>query len=557
MEADQQQEQQQQRARSSATLCSDVEDVYSDLYSTFSQLTSTTADDVDQSPCKLSPRMLFISAGACVCGLLFGYDTGVISGVLLVMAPQDISQEKITEFQKEVVTAIACLGSFFGSMLGFPLSDRYGRRTTMALCCVVFIIGGVWMALSTSLSVLATGRLVVGIAIGVAAQCVPVYLSEVSPANIRGTVLTLNSMAITGGQLASYIMALLLADRKHAWRYLFGLSAIPALIFLLLFRFMPESPRWLVLKGEFPRAHATLRVIYPAATPSQVSLKLRRLVLDVCKLRKYEDIEQPLIARPSLFARCARLSSSKQSQEVNPDGSTNSILSSTHVPVARQHQRRQKHRMEPRTRRALIVGCVLMFFQQASGFNAFMYYATLIFADLNVQNPLVPATLIALTNFLFTLVAFQLVDTVGKRSMLLHSIWIMTLGLLLASFAFSEANTPLVLFCIILFVASFASAMGNIPWSSVELLPLNRRSFGASCISCTNWLTNMFMSLSFLSLVDHFGISHTMWIFAVFTALNWIFVYYWYPEVKGLTLEEIGKVFENGIDVHYVYRNYH
>lgn len=546
MAVDQQREQQ----RSSATV-SDVEDVYSDLYSTFSQVTSTTADDVDQLPCKLSSKMLFISAGACVCGLLFGYDTGVISGVLLVMEPQDISQEKITDLQKEVVTAITCLGSFFGSILGFPLSDRCGRRTTLALCCVVFIIGALWMALATTLGVLVTGRLVVGIAIGVAAQCVPLYLSEVSPANIRGTVLTLNSMAITGGQLASYIMALLLADTKHAWRYLFGVSAIPALIFLLMFRFIPESPRWLVLKGEFPKAHATLRVIYPAATPKQLSLKLRRLVLDMRKLGKYEDIEQPLIARPGLFARYARLSSSKQSQDVNLDGSSSS------VSVPRQHQRRQKHRMEARTRRALIVGCVLMFFQQASGFNAFMYYATLLFADLNVQNPLVPATVIALTNFLFTLVAFQLVDTVGKRTMLLHSIWVMTFGLLLASYAFSKANSSLVLFCVLLFVASFASAMGTIPWSSVELLPLNRRSFGASCISCTNWLTNMFMSLSFLSLIDYLGASHTMWLFAIFTALNWIFVYYWYPEVKGLTLEEIGKVFENGIDVHYVYRNYH
>ncbi|QLQ78237.1 hypothetical protein HG537_0A04840 [Torulaspora globosa] len=549
-------DQQQQRSRSCVTLCSDVEDVYSDLYSTLSQLTSTTADDIDQLPSRLNSRILFISAGACLCGLLFGYDTGVISGVLLVLKPQDISQDRISDLQKEVITAITCLGSFLGSVLAFPLSDRCGRRTTLALCCVVFIVGAIWMALSTTLGVLVTGRLVVGIAIGVAAQCVPVYLSEVSPANIRGTVLTLNSMAITGGQLASYIMALLLADVKYAWRYLFGLSAVPALIFLVMFRFIPESPRWLVLKGEFPRAHATLRVIYPGATASQLSLKLRRLVLDMCKLRKYQDIEQPLIARPSSFARYARLSSSKQSPEVNRDGSSSSVLSGTHGTIARQHQQR-KHKMEPRTRRALIVGCVLMFFQQASGFNAFMYYATLIFADLDVENPLIPATLIALTNFLFTLVAFQLVDTVGKRSMLLHSIWIMTFGLVLASFAFSKSNTSLVLFCIILFVASFASAMGTIPWSTVELLPLNRRSFGASCISCTNWLTNMFMSLSFLSLIDHIGASHTMWIFAIFTALNWIFVYYWYPEVKGLTLEEIGKVFENGIDVHYVYRNYH
>lgn len=545
------------RARSSATLCSEVEDVYSDLYSTFSQLTSTTANDIDQVPCKLNSKIVLISAGACICGLLFGYDTGVISGVLLVIAPQDISQDEITDFQKELITSITCLGSFIGSIMGFPLSDRYGRRMTMAFCCVIFVLGGVWMALSTTLSLLVSGRLIVGVAVGVAAQCVPVYLTEVAPANIRGTMLTLNSMAITGGQLLSYVSALLMSDVKHAWRYLFGLSAIPALIFLLIFEFIPESPRWLVLKGEFARAHATLRVMHPTASPRQITLKLRRLVLDLCKLRKYEDVEEPLIARPNLIARYTRLSTSINTQEANTDGHSGYVPTSTHVLEERGHTKRQKHHMEPRARRALIVGCVLMFFQQASGFNAFMYYATIIFGDLEMQNPLVPATLIALTNFLFTLVAFRIVDTIGKRSMLLHTVWIMTASLLLSCLAFANGSSAWVLFSITLFVAAFASAMGTVPWSSVEFLPLNRRSFGASCISCTNWLTNMMMSVSFLSVVNYLGASHTMLIFASVTILNWLFVYYWYPEVKGLTLEEIGKVFEHGIDVNYVYRNYH
>ena len=545
-----------QRVRTPATSpTSEVEDVYSDLYSTLSQVTSSTVNDIDQLPYQLTFKSAVTYLGACLCGLLFGYDTGVISGVLLKISPEDISREVITNFDKELITSVTCLGSFFGSILGFPLSDTYGRRKTLAFCSAIFIVGGIWMALSKSLSLLIMGRLVVGVAIGIAAQCVPVFLSEVSPASIRGTVLTLNSLAITGGQFLSYVAAYMLADLKHSWRYLFGISAIPAVIFLALMKFIPESPRWLISRSEFTKAHASLRVIYPAASSQQLGLKLRKLVQDICKLRKYEDIEEPLLLnRSKLFGPKSKATTSKQSMDGNQNGTV-----TTEIPDSLPQDRHQKqvHKMEPRAKRALVIGCVLMFFQQASGFNAFMYYATILFEDLNVSNPLLPAMGIAFTNFLFTFVALGLVDIVGKRAMLLYTIWIMTLSLLLSTVSFDINDTRLILTSVLMFVASFASAMGNIPWSSVEFLPLNRRAFGASCISCTNWLTNTVVSMSFLSLVNHFGSKNIMLAFALFTALNWVFVYFWYPEVKGLTLEEIGKVFDHGIDVNYVYRNYH
>lgn len=530
--------------------------MYSDLYSTLSQLTSSTVNDIDQLPFRLTLKSTITYLGACLCGLLFGYDTGVISGVLLKIKPQDISKETFTIVDKELITSVTCLGSFVGSIVGFPLSDTYGRKTTLAVCSGVFILGGLWMALSTTLSLLVMGRLVVGVAIGVAAQCVPVYLSEVSPANIRGAVLTLNSLAITGGQLLSYVAAFVIADAKHSWRYLFGISVVPAVVFLLLLDFIPESPRWLISRSEFARAHATLRIIYPTATSQQVGLKLRMLVQELCKLRKYEDIEEPLLlARSKLLNQNTKAVTFKQSGDGNGSGPACSNSSST--PLQSANHRKQIHKMEPRAKRALIIGCVLMFFQQASGFNAFMYYATVLFEDIGVRNPLVPAMGIALTNFLFTFLALGLVDLVGKRAMLLYTIWIMTIGLLLSSIGFDKDNTSLIFSSVLIYVASFASGMGNIPWSSVEFLPLNRRAFGASCISCSNWLTNTVLSMSFLSLVKYFGNRNIMLTFAFFTVLNWVFVYLWYPEVKGLTLEEIGKVFEHGIDVNYVYRNYH
>ncbi|AQZ12441.1 YDR387C [Zygosaccharomyces parabailii] len=518
------------------------EEVYSDLYSTFSQVTSTTANDIEQLPYPLTFRNAVIFAGATVGGLLFGYDTGIISGVLLMLNPADLSLSVVTDFDKELITSVTCLGSFFGSLLAFSIADRYGRRLTLALCSAVFIVAALWMALATTLSLLVTGRLLVGVAVGVAAQCIPVYLSEISPASTRGTVLALNCLAITGGQLISYVVSMLVQETKHAWRYLFGLAALPAIFFLLLLDFIPESPRWLISHGDYAGALDSLKVIYPLAPMQLVSLKLKWLILDINKLRKYQDEEDLPLARSQSISRYLGFTQPEEVHAGSEEVST---------------ETKPRHRMEARAKRALFVGCTLMFFQQASGINAFMYYAPVIFAQIEVQNPLASAMIIAATNFLFTLVALRFVDRVGRRYMLLSTIWIMTVGLLLSSVGFDEDNTKLILVAFLIFVGGYASAMGTIPWSSVEFLPLNRRSFGGACISCTNWLTNTLVSVSYLSIGKKVGMANTMLIFALFTALNWIFVYYYYPEVKGLTLEEVGKVFENGIDVSYVYRNYH
>lgn len=148
-------------------------------------------------------------------------------------------------------------------------------------------------------------------------------------------------------------------------------------------------------------------------------------------------------------------------------------------------------------------------------------------------------------------------DSLGRRAILLRTILIMTVGLLLCSVGFGHNQVNLLLISVVIYVAAYASAMGSVPWTCVEFLPLNRRSFGASCIACTNWLTNAFVSMTYLSTINTIGDENTMLIFAFFTVCAWFFVYFWYPEVKGLSLEEVGKVFDNGIDVHYVFRTYH
>ena len=551
------QQQQQQRINRSSSSSSQLpsrDDFYSDCYSTFSQVTTSTINDIDHLPYVLNLRTLTIVIGATIGGLLFGYDTGVISGVLLYLKPSDLQRLQITDLNKELITSSTSIGSFFGSLISFKLADYYGRRITLAICCAIFILASILMSMAHTLSILIIGRLIVGLAIGTAAQCIPIYLSEISPARIRGFMLTLNSIAITGGQLLSYIISYFLKDTVHSWRYLFGIAALPALSFILILDFIPESPRWLAHTHQYAEAQNSLRMLYPNANSLQINLKLRKLIMTINKLQKYDRSQSSTSidinsTTPLLLLENTLPSTILQQQNINLNTRRNNTNTT-------QSQRR-KRKMEPKTKRALIIGCTLMFFQQVSGFNAFMYYSPIIFSKLDTSNPLIPAMIIAATNFIFTFVALFLVDTLGRRAILLYTIWIMILGLLLASIGFDHNNINLLLGSLIIYVAGYASALGTVPWSSVEFLPLNQRSFGASCISCTNWLTNTIVSLTYLSIMNSIGNENTMICFALFMLLAWGFVFIWYPEVKGLSLEEIGEVFANGIDVHYIYRNYY
>ncbi|CCH58587.1 hypothetical protein TBLA_0A07970 [Henningerozyma blattae CBS 6284] len=478
--------------------------VTSQAQSLTTQNSILSIDNIDNLPVQFNKRLFLIIISSTIGGLLFGYDTGIISGVLANLQPNDISLIDLSNFHKELITSMTSLGSFLASLIAFALADHYGRKFTLALCSCIFIIASLWMALSTTLTYLVIGRFIVGLAIGTVAQCIPVYLSEMAPAPIRGKILTLNVVSITFGQLFSYAIAICLTI-PHAWRYLFAFAAIPAIVFLLVLDFIPESPRWLLSQNNTTDAIKTLSIIYPTATTTQLNFKIKLLQTNITT------------------------------------GPTTSLKELT-AP----------------TKRALFVGCTLMLFQQISGFNAFMYYTATIFKELQPsQNPLLPALLIAATNCLFTCIALYFIDSVGRRTILLITIPFMTFSLMISSIAFRNNDTHLILTSLCLFVASYALAMGYIPWSSVEFLPLDKRAFGSSCISCTNWLSNSLISISFLTTMKSFGSENTMLCFTFITIMNWLFVWKFYPEVKGLSLEEIAHIFKDGIDIHYVYRNYH
>lgn len=460
-----------------------------------------------------------VVGAAAVGGFMFGYDTACISSILIFL---DEAKFTLTPTEKEIVTGITSVGSFFGAFGAAVFATYIGRKLIITLCCIVFTLSAFELGASDSVGFLIAGRFVVGLAVGAASMIVPVYISEVAPSKKRGRLLTLNSISTTGGQFIANLIAYSIETTKNNWRLMFFLSGIPPLLFLVVVKFIPESPRYLLLRDEYVKAHIALSKLYPNATKEQLLNKIEAIQNDI-KLNEVQ-VKKPL--HEKLFG-------------------------------------------SPAIIRALGVGCVLMFFQQAVGFNSFMYYGATIFKIVGVGDPLIVSILISGTNFLFTFVALKFIDKLGRRKMLLSTVWIMGVGLLIAAFGFykvrlpsdtEEQTKPLNIYSIILvgsvliYVGSYASALGTVPWSSVEFLPTEARAPGAAMISCTGWMTNSIVSVTFLSMMNALSATGVCIIFGCVCFIAWCSIYGWYPEVSGLSLEETREVFKNGIDIHYVKR---
>lgn len=444
----------------------------------------------------LSHYLLIIICLASVGGLLFGYDTGVISGVL-VLVGDDLGAD-LSNLDKELITSITSFGALFGSLFTGIYSNAWGRKPMIATACGVFVVDSLFLAIVWSKHTLLFGRFIIGLAVGAASTVVPVYIAELAPANRRGMLVTLNSVTTTGGQLIAYVVGAGLAHCNHGWRWMLGIAAIPPCIVLLLMKMVPESPRYSISSGDLLNAERSLRKIYPKANVEII----HQLVIVVHNEAKNRERKQDLLLLKELF-------------------------------------------LVPSNFRALVVACGLMASQQLCGFNSFMYYAATIFQTVGFNDPIAVSIVVSATNFLFTWVAVKYIDRWGRRKMLLYTVWIMVLSLIATGLLFNS-HPVLVVISTITYVASYASALGNVPWQAIEFLPLDVRSLGSMFISATNWSTNFLVSISFLSLLSTFGATGTFSFYAVSTFLAYIGIYLCYPEVKGLSLENVNKVFENG-----------
>ncbi|KAF4314117.1 putative mfs myo-inositol protein [Botryosphaeria dothidea] len=505
-------------------------------------------DDVDESQIAAPGAFIWaLTFAAGVSGLLFGYDTGVISSTLVSIGT-DLSNRPLTTLDKSLVTSATSLFALLASPVTGVLADAWGRKRVILVADVLFVVGALGQAWSSTVRGMIVGRSIVGLAVGSASFVVPLYISELSPSPFRGRLVTVSSLFITGGQVVAYIIGWLFSTMPHGWKWIVGLGALPAALQFFTLGFMPETPRWLVKANRKDRARRVLKKVYGVEADAKdklVEALLRRVEREVLEEEEAANARRhPDTPKGGLRGKIAALT----------DGLNELVGVGAH-------------------RRALIIACMLQGYQQLCGFNSLMYFSASIFLLVGFRSPTLTSLSIALTNFAFTLVAFHSIDRVGRRRILLLSIPIMVLGLGLCSVAFNFLDLPdqeangasavmaraaqeaqqgggfwalVILLAMVVYVAGYAVGMGNVPWQQSELFPLSVRSLGSATATATNWGSNFLIGLTFLPMMETLTPVGTFALYTLVCAACWWTVYRIYPETAGLGLEDVGGLLRNG-----------
>jgi len=434
--------------------------------------------------------LMLLTVVAALGGLLFGYDTAVISGAVGFLQ----AHFQLSAGLKGWAASSALIGCMVGAMVGGPLSDRYGRKKILLLCAVLFAFSGIASALPRTLTQFVWARFAGGFGIGAVSVLSPLYIAEIAPEKLRGRLVSLYQLAIVVGILVVFFVNLLIQrlgdeawNTSDGWRWMMGSLTLPSALFGFLLLFIPESPRWLMKMGRRSEAETILvRVGGQAAAD-----------------REIQQIKGSL------------------SQE---EGKFSELFTGGY-------------------RRALVIGVGLAMICQFSGINAIMYYAPEIFKSIGAGRDAAFAQTVSIgvVNLLFTFVAVWLADKAGRKALLIGGSLVQVLALAAVGVMFAMGIGGLwLLFFVMLFTAAFASAMGPVPWIVIsEIFPTKIRGRAMSMAVLVIWLSCFLVSQTFPVLVDAIGNAKTFWIYALCSFAGLIFVVAWVPETKGKTLEEI------------------
>ena len=446
---------------------------------------------------KLAGPLVIVLAVVIVAGLLFGYDQGVISGAL-----DGIKQRfSLSALLVEVVTSWVTLGALGGSLLGGDFADRLGRRRTVMIAGLLFILGALLQSLAPEIIILVAGRLAIGFGVGVAAVAAPLYGAELAPAAHRGRFVAAYQLAITIGIFLAYLIDAALAANE-AWRMMLGLSVVPGIALILVAFIGPESPRWLVKAGRRDEALAVL---------------------------------SRLGAKGDAAARLVLIEDAQASEAGNASWSDV---------------------FDHACRRPLVIALGLAVFQQITGINAIIYYADQIFAAAGFasQHAQTTATTWAVggVNVAATFIAIAFIDRLGRRPLLLAGLVGMGFSLLVVGIAFLSIGAQpasgaapsiagiVTLVALVVFIISFAFSLGPVVWTVInEIFPQRVRGRAVAIATAVNWGAAFLVSQFFLTLVNAIGDSLTFWLLALFCLIGWFWVYRQVPETKGRTLEQI------------------
>lgn len=436
--------------------------------------------------------VLRISSVAALGGFLFGYDTAVIAGAIGFLK----DKFELTPLAVGWTVSSAIWGCLLGAILAGWASDLWGRKKVLILTAILFCISAIGSAITNDFTFFIIARFVGGIGVGAASMVSPLYISEVAPAKIRGTLVSVYQLAIVLGINIIYFVNYEIAisgtevwNVNYGWRYMIGSEIIPALIFLILLFFVPESPRWSLQVGREQEAENTLRKINPQNAP-QIVNEIKA------------TLNQGSISFMQLF---------------------------------------QSHR-----RKALIVGVVLAFFSQITGINAIIYYAPEIFKSTGsgIESAFFQTIIIGLVTTAFTFIAIWLIDRAGRKKLLIWGVSGMLVCLLGICFCFhyNIFDAPWLLIFILGYTASFSASLGPIPWVLIaEIFPTKVRGLAMSLCTLALWLGVLVITQMTPLLLESLGGAFTFGIFALNSFILLIFTIKYIPETKQRTLEEIEK----------------
>jgi sugar porter (SP) family MFS transporter len=431
-----------------------------------------------------SVRYLYLPAAiAAIGGLLFGFDTAVINGAIVFLK----RQFALSDSQTEVAASSLLLGCVLGASLAAFTSDRFGRKRVLLAAAGLFTASSIATALPRNFAEFVIARLVGGLAIGLASTLSPLYIAEISPARIRGLLVSVNQLAIVSGILLSYSVNYALTGVGPAnWRWMFASAAVPSLFFLLALFFVPESPRWLVQKGREAEA---------------------------------EHIVSRIAGRDAARAEIRAIQSVVAEESANV--------------------------WDPAFRKPLVVAILIALFSQFTGINTIIYYGSLVFLEhvpkQTASTALWANVMIGVINFLATFVGMYLIDRAGRKPLLMSAFAGMGLSLVgVAAAIRTEASALVVLALVLTYVACFAVGVGTGTWVLMsEICPTRVRGRAMSLATVFLWCGTLTVTLTFLSLVQILTAPGAFLLYAVVCIAAFLFVWKGVPETKGHSLEEI------------------
>jgi sugar porter (SP) family MFS transporter len=439
---------------------------------------------------------VLISIIAAMGGLLFGFDTAVIAGTLFSLK----SYFNLGDAGIGLVVAAASIGCIPGAFFAGRLADHFGRKRMMAVTALLFIIAALGSGIASSFQQLVIYRFIGGIAIGMASTLAPIYISEIAPPPFRGRLGMLQQLAIVAGILLAFISNYLIANADYSfltndnhWRFMLAAALVPSFIFFLLLLLVPESPRWLILNHRLPQAR---KVFGKIREEQDADAEVEMVLSDIKKDNKKMKF-------PEIFS--------------------------------------------PRFKKVVLIGIVFASIAQLTGINIIFYYAPLVFEKTHVGgSTLFQTILTGIVNLIFTLVAFALIDRIGRKKLLLGGSALMGLCMLLIGYLFytDRIDNYFILITIFVYIAAFASTWGAVLWVYVaEIFPNRIRGHATSFAVFGNWVMNSIISFTFPVMLSGLGPANTFFIYGIINLGMILFVSRYIFETKGVALEKIEKLY--------------